>query len=518
MANITFGTALNDYTYLRYEYGYLELKLVSKTAGKAVYRDADGDQIVLTGSGFVYSGNFATKGTVTGVQFIKHTGEKFLTISTSSDEEPFKASAVFAEIKKYAETYEYAFSDLLSILTSHDDVIKGTDSGNDIIIGTNYGNDNIYGLGGDDFIKGSAGSDFIDGGKGWNTLSYTETYYYRDGVKSGITVDVVKGTVKNSWGGTDTVKNIQGYEGTHLVDRFTGGKGDDSFMGLKGKDTLIGGEGHDDARYYKDAKFGGKLGIVADLAKGTIKDGFGTVDTVKSIERVFGTEFGDVFKGDGADNHFRGLQGKDSFDGGAGRDTVSFDFWETFKGEKGVVVDLRKTSGQIVNDGFGNTENAKSIENIHGSRFDDKIILGKADGGSWGNDGNDRLTGGSGDNWLNGGDGKDILTGGGGNDLFIFDTKIRSANIDTITDFNVKDDTIWLDRDVFTKAGKVGDLSSGAFHIGAKAHDASDRIIYDKATGKLFYDADGDGGGAAIQFALLGKGLALTASDFDIIA
>lgn len=192
------------------------------------------------------------------------------------------------------------------MLTSGNDTIKGTASGNDIIIGTNKGNDTIYGLGGDDFIKGSAGSDFIDGGAGWNTLAYTETFYNSDGVKSGIMVDVVGGKVKNSWGGTDTVLNIRGYEGTNLFDRFYGGKGGDSFMGLKGADKLVGGKGIDEARYHKDAKFGATHGIVADLAKGTIEDGFGTVDIVESIERIVGTHSRDVFKGNGADNYFRG--------------------------------------------------------------------------------------------------------------------------------------------------------------------------------------------------------------------
>ena len=37
------------------------------------------------------------------------------------------------------------------------------------------------------------------------------------------------------------------------------------------------------------------------------------------------------------------------------------------------------------------------------------------------------------------------------------------------------------------------------------------------ATGQLFYDADGNGAGAAVQFATLATGLALTASDFQVI-
>lgn len=70
MAKITFGTGLDDYAWLEDFYSVDQLKLVSKSGTKTVYRDGNGDQIVLTGSGFGYSGNFATKGTVTGVQFI----------------------------------------------------------------------------------------------------------------------------------------------------------------------------------------------------------------------------------------------------------------------------------------------------------------------------------------------------------------------------------------------------------------------------------------------------------------
>ena len=53
--------------------------------------------------------------------------------------------------------------------------------------------------------------------------------------------------------------------------------------------------------------------------------------------------------------------------------------------------------------------------------------------------------------------------------------------------------------------------------MGSTAQDADDRIIYSQATGQLFYDADGNGAGAAIQFATLGTGLALSASDFTVI-
>ncbi|QRM54102.1 calcium-binding protein [Sinorhizobium sp. BG8] len=159
---------------------------------------------------------------------------------------------------------------------------------------------------------------------------------------------------------------------------------------------------------------------------------------------------------------------------------------------------------------------------------EEDVISGKAGADTLnGGVGNDVLAGGDGKDTLKGGQGNDILygglhsdlfTGGSGNDVFVFNTKIGSANVDRISDFSVANDTIWLDDDVFTRIGKVGDLASSAFWIGKKAHDASDRIIYDKSSGKLWYDADGTGSAAAKQVALIGKNLALTANDFDIIA
>jgi hypothetical protein len=46
----------------------------------------------------------------------------------------------------------------------------------------------------------------------------------------------------------------------------------------------------------------------------------------------------------------------------------------------------------------------------------------------------------------------------------------------------------------------------------ALAHD--DRIIYQKTTGALYYDSNGDAAGGAIKFAQLTAGLTLTNSDF----
>ena len=69
---------------------------------------------------------------------------------------------------------------------------------------------------------------------------------------------------------------------------------------------------------------------------------------------------------------------------------------------------------------------------------------------------------------------------------------------------------------VFTRLAP-GALSAAAFHTGAAAPDADDRIIYNKATGALFHEYDGTGDGAAVQFASVQAGLTLSADDFAVI-
>jgi len=153
-------------------------------------------------------------------------------------------------------------------------------------------------------------------------------------------------------------------------------------------------------------------------------------------------------------------------------------------------------------------------ERTAGSSRDDRIVGGGAA---------DVLSGGAGSDILFGRLGKDILRGDGGRDIFVFDTKPnRKTNVDTIKDFSVKDDSIWLDNAVFTKIGKGTPetpvkLKAGLFHIGKAAHDRDDRIVYDKTTGKLFYDEDGTGRKAAVEIAILKKNLKMNAADFFVI-
>ena len=59
-----------------------------------------------------------------------------------------------------------------------------------------------------------------------------------------------------------------------------------------------------------------------------------------------------------------------------------------------------------------------------------------------------------------------------------------------------------------------GVLAAALFHVGAAAHDANDRIIYNPNNGFLIYDANGNHAGGAVHFATLAPHLALTHADF----
>jgi hypothetical protein len=143
----------------------------------------------------------------------------------------------------------------------------------------------------------------------------------------------------------------------------------------------------------------------------------------------------------------------------------------------------------------------------------------------YGTAGADVLTGTGGREILYGFMGKDTLTGGAGQDTFVFDSRPhKTRNADTITDFNVNDDGIWLENKVFAKLEKKGtemnpaQLKKSFFTVGDKAKDQNDYIVYDKSKGVLYYDADGSGSRyKQVEIATLSKKLKMTHKDFFVI-
>jgi len=238
--------------------------------------------------------------------------------------------------------------------------------------------------------------------------------------------------------------------GTTHADTLTGGAGADTLSGGAGIDRLIGGAG-DDTYYISDAD------VVVELAGGG-------VDTVSTPI---------------------------SFALGANVENLTLTGAAT-----------TGTGNSISNVITGNN----SANTLTGDSGADKLH---------GGNNSDILDGGAGNDDLYGEIGNDDLTGGANNDKFFFDTALNAAtNVDDILDFSVADDTIELDRDIFTAITADGTLSAAAFRAGAAAVDADDHIIYNSATGQIFYDADGVGGAAQILFATVDVGTLLTRLDF----
>jgi len=180
--------------------------------------------------------------------------------------------------------------------------------------------------------------------------------------------------------------------------------------------------------------------------------------------------------------------------------------------------------------------NTVKIENARGGSGDDVLVGNAAPNRMTGGDGNDtidgrgsadRLFGGAGDDVLvggrgadelNGGPGITTMTGGPGHDRFVFDVSPADGAIATITDFAPGRDAFVLTAEAFAGVGSKGGVDPAAFGLGDVATSAVHHILHDPATGAVRYDADGAGGVAAIEFARVAPGLALSHADFIVAA
>ena len=95
-----------------------------------------------------------------------------------------------------------------------------------------------------------------------------------------------------------------------------------------------------------------------------------------------------------------------------------------------------------------------------------------------------------------------------------------STNVDTVTDYSVAADTVRSGKcDLHRPDRPAAHITADQFHIGAAAADAEDRIIYNAATGAVLlrFAMAQVRQVAAIQFAKLATGLALTNADFVVV-
>lgn len=269
-------------------------------------------------------------------------------------------------------------------------------------------------------------------------------------------------------------------------------------------------------------------------------EGFGGEDWIYGYagnDLLFGGAGDDLLVGGSGNDDLDGGTGWDDLEGGTGHDDYFVDsIYDRVTEYAGEGIDLvhtrllRYTLSANVDDliyegggnftGFGNSlannlTGSYGHDLLSGYAGSDLLLGGSGNDNLFGGAGNDDLRGGSGQDGLFGGAGNDVLAGGAGGDDFYFDAALsRTGNVDHILDFEVGSDAILIDLDVFTRIAAAGPLGSGAFVEGIQARDYQDRILYDQATGNIFYDPDGIGAAAKILFATVTAGTDLIASDF----
>jgi Ca2+-binding RTX toxin-like protein len=407
------------------------------------------------------------------------------------------------------------------------------------------GNDSLDGAGGNDSLNGGAGIDTLTGGDGSDTYTIetvgdlvVETNAVAatggtDTVLSSLAAYTLTTNVENltltgaaSINGTGNALNnvITGNAATNSL---TGAGGNDSLNGGAGIDTLTGGDGSDTytietsgdlvVETNATAATGGTDTVLSSLASYILTNNVENL-TLTGVASINGTgnTLNNRITGNAAANVLNGGAGIDTLSGGDGNDTYVIEtvgdlIIETNAnaatgGTDRVVTSLANTT---LTDNFENLFLAGAAINGTGNILNNTIA---------GNAGANVLGGAGGNDSLIGGSGNDTLTGGLGTDTFRFDSPLNAAtNRDRITDFSlVEGDRIELENTFFSTLPTTGTLAAAAFTTGAAATSTAHRILYNNATGQLTFDSDGNGAAAAIAFATLSPGLALTNTSFIV--
>lgn len=264
--------------------------------------------------------------------------------------------------------------------------------GNVTEIGDKFDNLFEVGVGGQATVEGAAGNDSLavwhkkdiifDGGGGEDALIFNPLVGSTAAPKNGAEVDLTTGKGHNAFGGTLHISNVEDVTGTANADKLFGDNKANVLIGNLGDDILKGRGGDD---------------TIAVGAAGVFSSG-------------------------------PDVSTKVSVDGGAGKDTVTYD---VTNGEAVNVLDLTahsKNTGLFANDTISNVEvfsfktyffsDAVVAVHFNGTGADETIQLATADA----------------DDVIEGGGGNDVISGSFGDNVFIFRDSFGS---DTIMDFSL---------------------------------------------------------------------------------
>jgi Ca2+-binding RTX toxin-like protein len=422
------------------------------------------------------------------------------------------------------------------------------------------GNDLLRGGGSVDIFAGGAGADILHGGDGDDTVEGNED---GDSVAGGNGNDLVDGG-----SGADGLTGGDGHDtliGGSGADAMAGGADNDSYEVENSGDVVseAGGTGLDQVvssitfNLSNAAKAVGAIEFLllvgsADITGiGNALDnaiggnaGDNLLNGVGGDDELYGDDGNDTIVGGADDDTLLGDNGNDALSGGAGNDgLIGGSGADTMAGGAGGDFYEVENAGDVVSEAGGSgTDSVQSAISFSLSStkaigaVENLTLVGSANTNGTGNTlaneitgnagnnildgftGNDWLSAGAGSDTLRGGQGNDTLSGGAAKDVFVFSTGLNTAtNRDTLPDFVHGLDKLHLENAVFAKLGAAGALKAANFRVGAAALDADDFIVYNKATGVLSYDINGNAAGATVQFAVLTNKPTLTTTDFLVI-
>ncbi len=401
--------------------------------------------------------------------------------------------------------------------------------------------DHIRGFGGNDTVTGEGGNDSIEGGSGHDHLYGGDG---RDTIRGGDGDDRIEGAAGNDrlygdagndsfgigfFGGAGTWRVFGGADDDRMAvfDRvsghFDGGTGDDRFQlfWYQSPEAVSGSlaSGFASGAYNFSLAGVERLSITTGSADDTITGGNGRDE----IAVLAGANVVDASGGNDLVTYHAGLA--NTLDGGAGNDML-----RTGLPYNGAPARFTfDASGPVVTDGLGSTIVGFERYWVAGSYYNDTLTGGAGrdrlqgitghdvlsgmggDDHLAGGSGDDRLSGGAGNDRLHGGSGYDTLEGGDGADTFVF--RRPDGEFDVIADFS------GAEGDHLVVPGGWYGLPAGApvtLSLDA-ALGTTRQFVYDTVAGLLIYDADGTGGVAAVQVAVLTGAPTLTAFDIEVI-
>ena len=390
--------------------------------------------------------------------------------------------------------------------------------GTDHINGTEDA-DEIYGMGGENYLDGRGGDDYIDSGDGdpnqYNSGGYVDGGVGADTMIGGegahtYTVDNVNdvvidtGTALGPFNEGDSIWTYVNYvlpEGIENVSSFvntvtsiTGNSADNTVSAfvvdqdmeihtLGGNDTIyaFNFSDEDSGHAFAYGGAGDDRYIVApdDVIVELEDEG---IDTVQGAGRIYTLP-----------ENVENLEGGGASGPGQQAIITGNDLDNTITIYSAVRTELDEIYGLGGNDHIRSSNSSLRAEGGDGN----DTLLGNANLPDW--DGAvpfDVLIGGAGDDLLSTGGGDDDMTGGVGADRF--EIQVSGGNA-TVHDFDADVDRLGFAESDTVVLSSMFDASM--VHFGTVATTAAQRFVFDAASGAMYFDGDGNGGGAQTQIA-----------------